>query len=78
MPSRGAEGGGGGLRPVMNPTASEQVHVPIMCNGNRGRFLLERQSCVCHCKGCEARAARHNVAYHEMTPTEFERHSGEQ
>jgi hypothetical protein len=61
---------------IAAPTASEQVHVPIICNGNRGRFLLEHQSCVCHCKGCEARAARHNVAYHEMTPTEFERHSG--
>ena len=56
--------------------ASGLVHVPIICNGNRGRFLLERQSCVCHCKLCGERAERMRVPYHEMTPTEFERHSG--
>ncbi len=56
--------------------ASGLVHVPIICNGNRGRFLLERQSCVCHCKLCAQRAERMHVFYHEMTPTEFERHSG--
>ncbi|BDA43950.1 hypothetical protein COCOBI_05-1340 [Coccomyxa sp. Obi] len=52
------------------------VEVPIKCNGNRGRFLLERQSCVCHCKQCTQRAKRMHVPYHEMTPGAFERHSG--
>ncbi len=58
-------------------SASGLVHVPIICNGNRGRFLLEHQSCICHCKLCAQRAQRSAVPYHEMTPTEFERHSGE-
>jgi hypothetical protein len=57
-------------------SAEELVGVPIVCNGNRGRFLLQRQACVCACKACAARAARAGAPHLEMTPTEFERHSG--
>src|SRR5579875_1718103 len=62
--------------PKVPATAQEMVGVPIICNGNRGRFLLQRQACVCACRACAQRAQRAGAPHLEMTPTEFERHSG--
>lgn len=52
------------------------AHVMVVCNGNVGKFLLMKQSMVCTCKLCQTKAAKMGAAYVDMTPTEFERHSG--
>ena len=53
------------------------AHVLVQCNGNQGKFLLAKQSMVCTCKLCQNKAAKLGVPFVDMTPTEFERHSGE-
>ena len=54
------------------------AHVLVQCNGNQGKFLLNKQSMVCTCKLCQTKAAKMGLTFIDMTPTEFERHSGEQ
>ena len=48
----------------------------MVCNGNRGLFIVERQVIVCLCSQCEARAAQMGLPEMELSPTDFERHSG--
>ena len=50
--------------------------VPVICNGNKGVFLVGRQVIVCLCNECEARAKSAGVPEMELSPTDFERHSG--
>ena len=52
------------------------AHVLVQCNGNQGKFLLAKQSMVCNCKLCQTKAAKLGLLFVDMTPTEFERHSG--
>ena len=54
------------------------AHIVVQCNGNMGKFMLGKQSMVCMCKLCQAKAVKADLPYTEMTPTEFERHSGMQ
>lgn len=63
---------------VVEPVAEGDwpAHITVQCNGNVGKFMLGKQSMVCMCKLCQAKAAKANLPYTEMTPTEFERHSG--
>ena len=53
------------------------AHVMVVCNSNVGKFLLVKQTMVCTCKLCQTKAAKMEVPFVDMTPTEFERHSGE-
>lgn len=52
-------------------------HVMVVCNSNVGKFLLVKQTMVCTCKLCQTKAAKMGVPFVDMTPTEFERHSGQ-
>lgn len=52
------------------------AHVMVVCNSNVGKFLLVKQTMVCTCKLCQNKAAKIGVPFVDMTPTEFERHSG--
>ena len=63
---------------VIEPTCEGDwpAHITVQCNGNVGKFLLGKQSMVCICKLCQAKAVKADLPYTEMTPTEFERHSG--
>lgn len=47
---------------------NEEPTVPVTCNNNRGMFLLSSHTIYCHCADCKGKK--------NMTPTEFERHSG--
>ena len=69
----GGGGGGGGAR-QRDPATPAQV--PVVCNGNRGVFIVESQCMACQCSHCSERAAKLKLPYLELTPTEFERHSG--
>lgn len=64
--------------PIIEPTAEGDwpAHIVVQCNGNIGKFMLGKQSMVCMCKLCQVKAAKAELPYTEMTPTEFERHSG--
>ena len=53
------------------------AHVMVVCNSNVGKFLLVKQTMVCTCKLCQTKAAKMGVPFVDMTPTEFERHSGQ-
>jgi len=70
--SKGGEGG------VVEESADGKwpAHVLVQCNGNQGKFLLNKQSMVCTCKLCQTKAAKLGLTFVDMTPTEFERHSG--
>jgi len=70
--SKGGEGG------IVEESADGKwpAHVLVQCNGNQGKFLLNKQSMVCTCKLCQTKAAKLGLTFVEMTPTEFERHSG--
>lgn len=50
--------------------------IPVVCNGNKGIFLVGRQVIVCLCEGCVQRAKEVGLAEMELSPTDFERHSG--
>ncbi len=50
--------------------------VDVVCNGNYGRLELPSQVVLCRCGECRAFAARAGLARLELTPAEFERHSG--
>lgn len=67
-----------GAPPIVEPMAEGDwpAHIVVQCNGNLGKFMLGKQSMVCMCKLCQAKAAKADLPYTEMTPTEFERHSG--
>ena len=54
----------------------ELTRVPVICNGNRGVFVVERQVIVCLCRSCVSRAAMDGLPEMELSPTDFERHSG--
>lgn len=74
---RAAQGKGGeGVIVEDSADGTWPAHVMVVCNGNVGKFLLMKQSMVCTCKLCQTKAAKMGVAYVDMTPTEFERHSG--
>ena len=68
----------GGEAVIVEDSADGQwpAHVLVQCNGNQGKFLLVKQSMVCTCKLCQNKAAKLGVPFVDMTPTEFERHSG--
>ena len=50
--------------------------VPVICNGNKGQFLVGRQVIVCLCNECTNRAKSSGIGEMELSPTDFERHSG--
>ncbi|KAK9808673.1 hypothetical protein WJX72_001750 [[Myrmecia] bisecta] len=50
--------------------------VAIICNGNKGRLVVDDSTVVCLCRGCQTKARRQGKPWVEMTPTEFEKHSG--
>lgn len=51
--------------------------LPVICNGNKGIFLVGRQVIVCLCEGCVQQAKKNGQPELELSPTDFERHSGE-
>jgi hypothetical protein len=67
----GDEGGAGQVARAVPPS------VDVVCNGNKGTFIVARQMMCCRCRGCEAKAEKQGLALVEISPTEFERHSGE-
>lgn len=71
-----ARRGGDGVVVEESADGTWPAHVMVVCNSNVGKFLLMRQSMVCTCKLCQNKAAKMGVPYVDMTPTEFERHSG--
>ena len=73
-PQRNTKGAAVVVEPVTD--GDWPAHITVQCNGNVGKFMLGKQSMVCMCKVCQAKAAKANLPYSEMTPTEFERHSG--
>lgn len=50
--------------------------LPVICNGNQGIFIVERHVMVCLCTQCKNRAQDLGKAELELSPTDFERHSG--
>jgi hypothetical protein len=50
--------------------------VSIMCNGKPGLFRLQRQTCDCYCDICILLKNKLGVEELDMSPKEFERHSG--
>lgn len=75
-PRVGQSKGGVGMIVEESADGKWPAHVLVQCNGNQGKFLLNKQSMVCTCKLCQIKAAKMGVAFVDMTPTEFERHSG--
>ena len=68
---------GPGLGPGMQPAFPPSfTRLNVVCNGNRGVFIVERQVIVCLCSQCAARAAQMGLPEMELSPTDFERHSG--
>lgn len=51
--------------------------VPVICNGNRGLYLMERSMMACTCETCSTAAKRAHVPYHELDVVFFEQHSGQ-
>ena len=51
--------------------------VPVICNSNRGLYLLERRHMACTCTTCSSSAEKSGLPYHELELSYFERHSGE-
>ena len=47
-----------------------------MCNGNRGYYVVDSGTCICCCVACTERAKRADLPCFQISPTEFERHSG--
>lgn len=70
------QGGVEGTCSTRDGDVEHSPSVPVTCNGNPGTYFLDRQTIACSCRTCEAKAARNNARYVEMTPTQFERHSG--
>ena len=68
--------GGDGVVVEESADGTWPAHVVVVCNSNVGKFLLVKQTMVCTCKLCQNKAAKMGVPFHDMTPTEFERHSG--
>ena len=52
------------------------MKIPIVCNGNRGYYLVHSSTCICCCVACNERAKRADLPCIQISPTEFERHSG--
>ena len=52
------------------------MKIPIVCNGNRGYYLVHSSTCICCCVACMERAKRADLPCIQISPTEFERHSG--
>ena len=52
------------------------MKIPIVCNGNRGFYLVHSSTCICCCVACNERAKRADLPCIQISPTEFERHSG--
>ena len=50
--------------------------IPIVCNGNRGYYVVDSGTCICCCVACTERAKRADLPCFQISPTEFERHSG--
>ena len=68
--------GGEGVVVEESADGTWPAHVMVVCNSNVGKFLLVKQTMVCTCKLCQNKAAKMGVPFVDMTPTEFERHSG--
>ena len=68
--------GGEGMVVEESADGTWPAHVVVVCNSNVGKFLLVKQTMVCTCKLCQNKAAKLGVPFVDMTPTEFERHSG--
>ena len=56
--------------------AWHNMKIPIVCNGNRGYYLVHSSTCICCCVACNERAKRADLPCIQISPTEFERHSG--
>ena len=68
----------GGLPAPISPGkgAWHNMKIPIVCNGNRGYYLVHSSTCICCCVACMERAKRADLPCIQISPTEFERHSG--
>jgi hypothetical protein len=75
-PPGGWAGPTGSGAPGVTPPRPHPPTVRVVCNGNPGAFMLPAQLVRCGCAVCAATAAAHYVPHLELTPTEFERHSG--
>ena len=49
--------------------------VPVVCGGNRGRFLLAANQMACQCSKCVELAKEASIPYTVMSMGEFEKHS---
>ena len=50
----------------------------VICNGNKGVYIVDRQVICCLCDQCSAEAKSRGLEELELSPTDFERHSGVQ
>lgn len=57
---------------VLQELKPELLMVAVICNGNKGTFLVNTQTVMCCCNVCFRRESKKSG----ITPTEFERHSG--
>lgn len=70
------------LRVVFLPTEEELAVKPypkrkaVICNGNKGIYIVDRQVICCLCEQCSAEAKARGLDELELSPTDFERHSG--
>ncbi len=48
----------------------------VICNGNKGVYIVDRQVICCLCEQCSAEAKSRGLEELELSPTDFERHSG--
>ena len=48
----------------------------VTCNGNKGIYIVDRQVICCLCEQCSTEAKARGLEELELSPTDFERHSG--
>ena len=48
------------------------MKIPIVCNGNRGFYLVHSSTCICCCVACNERAKRaQTLPCIQISPTEY-------
>lgn len=76
--ARAAAPGPQGVLPPVAPTRQgpPPAEVEVICNGNPGTFVVKTQAICCKCDSCKSIAKEHGLPRLELSPTEFEKHSG--
>jgi len=59
------------------PKSTYPKRLPVICNNNKGIYLVDRQVICCLCQQCKEEAAARQLPELELSPTDFERHSGD-